>query len=215
MGEFKKYLRTNVAEMMEYEPGSMLSDKVSISQADRENGSPKAGDMIARNPENHEDQWLVAGDYFKANFKELRPTETYMDRLIIERDELQEKCVKLRSAIDERKIPEDAIPILLRQYNVMAEYLYILHNRIEGKDLVKGNSEVIFEKTMKKGLAVDLQQLKASQPSRERSLSITKLQEAIMWLGMDLKRLNEENPYPDSYNPNNDRIAPTADGLKM
>jgi len=36
-----------------------------------------------------------------------------------------------------------------------------------------------------------------------------------MWLGMDLKRLNEANPYPDSYKPENDKIAPTADGLKL
>lgn len=44
--------------------------------------------------------------------------------------------------------------------------------------------------------------------SRERSIAVTKIQEAIMWLGMDLKAINEEspsgetaNPYPQSYNP--------------
>jgi hypothetical protein len=31
--------------------------------------SPKAGDMIARNPENHEDQWLVAAQYFADHFE--------------------------------------------------------------------------------------------------------------------------------------------------
>jgi len=31
-------------------------------------GSPKEGDMIARNPANHKDQWLVAAKYFKENF---------------------------------------------------------------------------------------------------------------------------------------------------
>ena len=36
-----------------------------------------------------------------------------------------------------------------------------------------------------------------------------------MWLGMDLKRLNEPNPYPDSYDVSNAKIAPTADGMKM
>jgi hypothetical protein len=46
-----------------------------------------------------------------------------------------------------------------------------------------------------------------SRPSRERSIAVTKLQEAIMWLGMDLKAIDEENPgaspnpYPESYNP--------------
>lgn len=57
--------------------------------------------------------------------------------------------------------------------------------------------------------------------SRERSLAITKVQEAIMWLGMDLKAINEEspgaspNPYPQSYNPESPVIEPTADGLKL
>jgi len=41
---------------------------VSISAADKANGSPKAGDMIARNPLNHDDLWLVAAAYFFANF---------------------------------------------------------------------------------------------------------------------------------------------------
>ena len=45
---------------------------VSISQADLDNGSPKTGDMIARIPLNHNDQWLVAKQYFDDNFKEYR-----------------------------------------------------------------------------------------------------------------------------------------------
>lgn len=31
----------------------------------------KLGDMIARNPKNHKDQWLVAKEYFNDNFEEL------------------------------------------------------------------------------------------------------------------------------------------------
>jgi hypothetical protein len=50
---------------------------------------------------------------------------------------------------------------------------------------------------------------------RLRSLAITKIQEGIMWLGMDLKAQNEANPYPESKNPDNVEIAPTADGLKL
>lgn len=66
-----------------------------------------------------------------------------------------------------------------------------------------------------------IQRVKALPPSRERSLTITKLQEAVMWLGMDLKRINEldpvacPNPYPESKNPENTKIEPTADGLKL
>jgi hypothetical protein len=70
-------------------------------------------------------------------------------------------------------------------------------------------------KQLRVSLDAELQKLKKLNSSRERSLTITKLQEAIMWLGMDLKRLNEPNPYPDSYKPENDKIAPTADGMKM
>ncbi len=51
--------------------------------------------------------------------------------------------------------------------------------------------------------------------SRERSLAITKLEEAIMWLGMDLKAQNTPSPYPNSYNPASPVIDPTADGLKL
>ena len=52
--------------------------------------------------------------------------------------------------------------------------------------------------------------------SRERSLAVTKLQEAIMWLGMDLKDIGETpNPYPHSYDPASPVIEPTSDGLKL
>lgn len=42
---------------------------ISISEADRANGSPRAGDMIARNPKDHSDMWLVAEKYFFDNFE--------------------------------------------------------------------------------------------------------------------------------------------------
>lgn len=71
MSEFKKYVRTNIAEMRPYIDGESLPQAVSVSQADKDSGSPKVGDMIARNPNNHADQWLVAEEYFKNNFKEM------------------------------------------------------------------------------------------------------------------------------------------------
>ena len=87
-------------------------------------------------------------------------------------------------------------------------------------------------KQFRKDLDEVLQRLKTSshptnphqyaRASRERSLAVTKLQEAIMWLGMDLKAINEDspsdataNPYPQSYNPESPVIEPTADGLKL
>lgn len=60
-----------------------------------------------------------------------------------------------------------------------------------------------------------------ARSSRERSIAVTKLQEAIMWLGMDLKAIGEENPglvanpYPSSKDPSTPTIEPTADGLKL
>lgn len=62
---------------------------------------------------------------------------------------------------------------------------------------------------------------KGIRKSRERALCMTKLQEAIMWLGMDMKAINEEqpgsapNPYPESKNPENAIVAPTSEGLKL
>ena len=85
--EFKKYRRTQIAEMRpvtDYDievfnkhAGELIVMnekrvvKVSISVEDLANGSPKIGDMIARNPKNHKDQWLVAEKYFKDNFEEI------------------------------------------------------------------------------------------------------------------------------------------------
>ena len=54
-----------------------------------------------------------------------------------------------------------------------------------------------------------------NRTSAERDTAIMKIQEGIMWLGMDLKALNTPNPYPESYNPENTDIEPTADGLKL
>jgi hypothetical protein len=75
MTEFKYYRRSQIAEMRPYAPGEVLSDDISVSALDRDNGSPKEGDMIARNPKNHQDQWLVAAKYFADNFAAERDTE--------------------------------------------------------------------------------------------------------------------------------------------
>jgi len=76
-------------------------------------------------------------------------------------------------------------------------------------------NDIKSDKQLRIDLDKSLQELKKLPKSKERNISITKIQEAIMWLGMDLKRLNQPNPYPDSYNPENTKIAPTADNLKL
>lgn len=76
--------------------------------------------------------------------------------------------------------------------------------------------EVVANKQLRKDIDEKIQEIKLLPPSRERSLAITKLQEGVMWLGMDLKRLNEQNPYPSSKEPSTgDKIEPTADSLKF
>ena len=72
---FKNYRRTNHGEMRPVTEKDNFRDLsyagVSISDEDARNGSPKIGDMIARNPTNHKDQWLVAEQYFLNNFEEM------------------------------------------------------------------------------------------------------------------------------------------------
>lgn len=68
---FKQYKRTAIAEMAEWTPDFDMTS-VSISSEDLKNGSPKIGDMIARNPKNHKDMWLVAKAYFEENFEKIK-----------------------------------------------------------------------------------------------------------------------------------------------
>lgn len=62
---FKQYKRTNIAEMRFYEKGEDLTG-VSVSGVDDPENDMG---MIARNPNNHEDQWYVAKQYFEENFE--------------------------------------------------------------------------------------------------------------------------------------------------
>lgn len=68
MSEFTEYRRSQIAELRPYVEGESMSG-ISISQPDVAAGSPHLGDMIARNPKNHADMWLVAAQYFKDNFE--------------------------------------------------------------------------------------------------------------------------------------------------
>lgn len=75
--------------------------------------------------------------------------------------------------------------------------------------------EVMETKAQRLDIDAIIQRVKAMPPSRERSLAITKLQEGVMWLGMELKRQGEANPYPNSKDPTSPVIDKTADGLKL
>lgn len=83
MSEFKQFKRKQITELRPiteldikaYQVDKKIHSirdtefKVSISDADLFKGSPKIGDMIALNPKNHNDQWLVAKQYFEDNFE--------------------------------------------------------------------------------------------------------------------------------------------------
>lgn len=80
--------------------------------------------------------------------------------------------------------------------------------------------EVVQNKRLRAAIDGCIQEVMALPSTRERSISITKLQEAVMWLGMDLKRLREilgtVDPYPSSKDASSgSTIEPTADNLKL
>ena len=70
MSEIKAYRKIANQPMFPWFP-ELDMEGVSISDADRANGSPKLGDMIAINPKNPIDQWLVAEKFFKENYEEV------------------------------------------------------------------------------------------------------------------------------------------------
>lgn len=80
MAKFKQYKRIQIAEMRpvtkkEIELGILMDKKlevkISVSVIDVKNGSPKIGDMVLRNPDNHNFQKLITEQYFKDNFEEV------------------------------------------------------------------------------------------------------------------------------------------------
>jgi hypothetical protein len=66
--DYTRYRMTQLAEMTPWAPGFDMTN-VFLSAEDERAGSPKAGDMVARNPANHDDWWLVSAAYFAANFE--------------------------------------------------------------------------------------------------------------------------------------------------
>lgn len=56
---------------------------------------------------------------------------SYHVRLVNERDELKIKADKLKDAILNKRVPENAVEILNKQWNIMSEYLFILNKRLE------------------------------------------------------------------------------------
>ncbi len=55
----------------------------------------------------------------------------------------------------------------------------------------------------------------AGEVIAQHILSVRDLESAIMRQGMVLKNIGNPTPYPNSYNPGNTVVEPTADGLKL
>jgi hypothetical protein len=66
MPNWKKYIRVGITEMRPY---ISMEDLVNISLSDADDPESDMG-MVARNPQNHKDQWYVARKYFDNNFIE-------------------------------------------------------------------------------------------------------------------------------------------------
>ena len=136
----------------------------------------------------------------------------------------------------EGKMPPDGLEIKAICISKIEDKFLLFHAMFPGatfqdfealESLVKKDSEpdaeqpgadyfIRLTKQYRKDLDATLQSIKNSRrQSKERSLAITKIQEGIMWLGMDLKELGSANPYPTSYNPATAKVEPTADGLKL
>lgn len=65
MSEFKQYRKVGTQTMRPYIPGEVLGPNVSVSTID----TLEAGGMIAVSPNNPDDQWYVAKNFFEKNYE--------------------------------------------------------------------------------------------------------------------------------------------------
>lgn len=144
-----------------------------------------------------------------AIIQRLKAPTDFRARVQLEKSELDAKLAKLTPFFETSifaNLPSDEQARMRRQSDSMIEYSKVLSERIDAFPPVATDE----------GKVPD-----GFRRSRERALAITKLQEAVMWLGMDLKAIGEENPgaaenpYPHSKDPSNTVIDKTADGLRL
>jgi len=136
MSKVEYYIKNMPQPMVRYEEGMAVSEGLSISAADKANGSPKDGDMIATNPNNPNDQWLISKDFFEKNYVKAPGVEedNFLSRLEKEHDELLEKYTKLSEFQETEKFKEltpENQSLLNRQCFFMMNYLQILIDRLE------------------------------------------------------------------------------------
>lgn len=79
--EYKRFARKGIALMCDWVP-EMDMTGVSIPEADLKNGCPKIGDMIAVNPKNPDDRWLIEEQYHKDNFTPIDEDSEHVGEVI-------------------------------------------------------------------------------------------------------------------------------------
>lgn len=156
----------------------------------------------------------------------------YKERFAAEYYQLETRYLKLKVMTEKWDngvldfVPTCPRAIYDRQLSSMLLYLFILTERAEleqvkldidermGKLFESySNNEIIMSKQIRVDVDDIIRRVDNMETSRETSLAKTKLQEAIMWMDMNLKQLGNPNPYPNSRNTNNEKIDKTADGL--
>ena len=138
MSEFKFYKRKSISELRPYILGEDMTD-ISVSKEDTLAGSPLPNDLIARNPKNHKDQWLVAEQYAKDNLELIvmdpeTPASTFSERLKAEYSQLMERTGKLQAFVLKGRpdhISETDFDLLKIQFSTMVAYRNCLKVRIK------------------------------------------------------------------------------------
>ncbi len=69
--DFNLYQKVTVTEIRRYVEGEKLPAEINIADYYLKKGSPKTGDMICRNRNNHDDMWLIDEDYFKTHYMQV------------------------------------------------------------------------------------------------------------------------------------------------
>lgn len=156
----------------------------------------------------------------------------YKERFAGEYYQLETRYLKLKAMTEKwdkgelNFTPTCPRSIYDRQLSCMLLYLFILLERADLEQVkldiddhmgklfvIHEENEVIMSKQIRIDVDDIIRRVDNMEISRETNLVKTKLQEAIMWMGMNLKRLGTPNPYPNSRNTNNEKIDKTADGL--
>lgn len=156
----------------------------------------------------------------------------YKERFAGEYYQLETRYLKLKAMTEKwdkgelNFTPTCSRSIYDRQLSCMLLYLFVLLERAEVEQVLLDidskmgaifsaheEDQIIMSKQVRIDVDDIIRRVDNMEISRETSLVRTKLQEAIMWMGMNLKRLGNPNPYPNSKNINNTKVDKTADGL--